>query len=55
VCSRPQRFELLGTAFMSPDDECVLLTGGERISLVDSVELRYVRNRDEPVEVYRLA
>jgi adenylate cyclase len=59
-----QRLEQLGKEFMGPDDEVVLLTSGETISLVDPAELgielpmperRHVRNRDKPVEVYRLA
>ena len=59
-----QRLEQLGKEFMGPDDEVVLLTSGETISLVDPVELgvelpmpelRHIRNRDKPVEVYRLA
>jgi class 3 adenylate cyclase len=59
-----QRFEQLGKEFMGPDDECVLLTSGETISLVDRAalgidvarpELRHVKGRDKPVEVYRLA
>ena len=29
-----QRFEQLGKEFMGPDDECVLLTSGETVSLL---------------------
>jgi adenylate cyclase len=59
-----QRFEQLGKEFMGPDDECVLLTSGETIALVDiaalgielpTPELRHVKGRDKPVAVYRLA
>lgn len=59
-----QRFEQLGKEFMGPDDESVLLTSGETIALVDRAalgielpnpELRYVKGRVQPIEVYRLA
>jgi class 3 adenylate cyclase len=59
-----QRLEQLGKEFMGPDDACVLLTSGETIAMLDQAgfaaevpkpELRHVKGRDKPVEVYRLA
>jgi adenylate cyclase len=60
-----QRFEQLGKEFMGPDDETVLLTSGETVSLLTdraalgielpNPELRHVKGRAQPIEVYRLA
>jgi adenylate cyclase len=60
-----QRFEQLGKEFMGPDDEAVLLTSGETVSLLTdraalgielpNPELRHVKGRAQPIEVYRLA
>ena len=60
-----QRFEQLGKEFMTPADEIVLLVSGDTLAAVTDraglgielpkPELRHVKGRDEPVEVYRLA
>jgi class 3 adenylate cyclase len=60
-----QRFEQLGKEFMKEGEEIVVLVSGETIdALTDRAALgidlpppqrHYVKGRDEPVEVYRLA
>jgi adenylate cyclase len=59
-----QRFEQLGKEFMKPGEEvCVLVSGDTIAALTDPAglgidlpkpELRNVKGREEPVEVYRL-
>lgn len=60
-----QRFEQLGKEFMKEGEEIVLLASGATIAAVKDAgslgielpppEPRYVKGRDEPVQVYRLA
>jgi class 3 adenylate cyclase len=59
-----QRFEQLGKEFMTPDDEIVLLVSGDTIEAVreprslglklPNPQVRPIKGRDQPVEVYRL-
>ncbi|MBX9943078.1 MAG: adenylate/guanylate cyclase domain-containing protein [Reyranella sp.] len=59
-----QRFEQLGKEFMAPDDEVIVLVSGDTIAAMKHPEvlgvlpkpvLRFVKGRDEPEQVYRLA
>ena len=58
-----QRFEQLGKEFMREDDEVIVLVSGDTISAMKhpevlgalpKPELRHVKGRDEPEQVYRL-
>jgi class 3 adenylate cyclase len=58
-----QRFEQLGKEFMTPDEDVIVLVSGDTIAALKhpaalgelpKPELRHVKGRDEPEQVYRL-
>jgi class 3 adenylate cyclase len=58
-----QRFEQMGKEFMAPDEDVIVLVSGDTIAAMKrpealgklpKPELRHVKGRDEPEEVYRL-
>ena len=58
-----QRFEQMGKEFMGPDEDVIVLVSGDTIAAMKrpevlgklpKPELRHVKGRDEPEEVYRL-
>ena len=58
-----QRFEQMGKEFMGPDEDVIVLVSGDTIAAMKhpealgelpKPELRHVKGRDEPEQVYRL-